>query len=61
MTVIISQNALAKILKVYEEANRAIEYKMKFNKQDLLTVCALWVDILDLHFEKNDNFECFAS
>jgi hypothetical protein len=61
ITVLICQNALSKIHALYEEANRALEYKMPFNKGDLLATIILVVEILEMHFEKNDNFPGFAS
>ncbi|CDW82096.1 UNKNOWN [Stylonychia lemnae] len=61
VTVIVCQNALSKIHQLYEEQYRAIEYKMDFKKQDLMTIVCLWVELVDMHFDKNDNFPGFSS
>jgi hypothetical protein len=53
ITALICQNILASILRIYEEAYKALEYTMPFKKNDLLAILSLIVEILEFHFEKN--------
>lgn len=46
LTVIISQNMLSMILKIYEDAFKQKEFGMKFDKHDLLVILGLLTEII---------------
>eukprot|EP00347_Sterkiella_histriomuscorum_P002617 403367450 len=61
ITAVICQNALSKLHALYEDSNKAIEYRMPFKKHDQLTIVCLWVELMEFHFERNENFPGFSS
>ncbi len=47
ITVIISQNIMAKILDFYQRAVTAKEYDMPYTDHTMLETLSLWVEVID--------------
>jgi len=61
VTVIISQNIMAKILDFYQRAVTAKEYDMPYTDGTMLETMSLWVEIIDTYFDGNKCYPSFAA
>ena len=61
INVILCQNLLGKILKVFEEYIKAKEFKLPFKRKELLNVLYCICEVLEWQFERNEHFPYFSS